>query len=246
MADKMYVAAGMGEFDTRPWSGLRYADSKWSLDIPLIFDRARRYMNAGCNQRRVERTAFPDWDKVGKILDWPDPAYMPLFEHYIDIIHQPWQGDDPPGPGATVLVDIFCACSEKWMYNTANYDKARQMMRAFLALGKTRPWLLFSPGNEMIHPHPSKGSNGGEIARNFMTKVAYPEFVRAGIVPFCFGAKYLRVPDKNGQPGGNGPIEFQSADAEKFWSEDVKLSIHRPVHKVRDSKSEKLIDTIDF
>jgi len=98
----------------------------------------------------------------------------------------------------------------------------------------------------MIHPHPSKGSNGGEIARNFMTKVAYPEFVRASIVPFCFGAKYLRVPDKNGQPGGNGPIEFQSADAEKFWSEDDKLGIKRVVHKVRDRKSENLIDTIDF
>ena len=192
MADKMLIVAGGTPFDTRPFGGLKYDGSTFSLNKPKIFNNARKLNNAGGNYRRVWRCGYPSWDGMGKILDWKDPQYFPLMREYLSIIHQPIQGAGATQlpPGARIWFELFDGFADEAYLS--NPSEARKMIQAMFANLGDIPYLDFSTGNEL---------NSKDWC-DFVEFVIFPEFleVEAGKVQailtsqncFCLGKHILR------------------------------------------------------
>ena len=226
--DKIYIIKGLVDFLTAPAGVLNVIDGKVVLNKQKAFNRARIMRNAGSNMERILRRGLVSWG-AERAFDFEDEGYWPIMREYIEILHQPFQGENPP-PGADVWFEIFDGCSEDWMYQ--DYTKARRLIReAFDNLGHL-PYVKFGVGNEM--------NKAG--AREFCRDIVFPEFKQAGKKPFAFGAMYKR----QNPPGKPGPLEWQKYEAEKVWDEKTALAIYRPVHHVRDERSEDLIDTVEF
>lgn len=224
MSDKVLISyAPMADFSTAPWGVLQVIDGKVTLNKPKAFNRARRMLNAGANMFRVLRRGV--WSTEVP-FDWEDAGYFDRLREYVGILHQPYQNGGT-GSGAIVQVEVFDGCSETWMYDQANYEKARRLMRAMFANLGDLPYVRFGVGNEM---------NQAESVA-FVREVAYPEFKAAGLKPISLGAMYSRNEDV---------LEKQKAEASLAWDDETSFAIYRPVHGVRDKGSVFLTDTIDY
>ena len=229
MSDRIKIISGLGDFNTSPSGVLRVVDGKITLDKVKAFNRARRYTNAGVNTWRILRRGI--WS-IDKPFDFEDEGYWTLFKEYVEILHQPFQGTRGFPPGADVWIEIFDGCSEDWMYDPANYERARKLMRGmFNALGGL-PYVKFGVGNEVSSPY----------ARAFVRDCVYPEFKLASRKPFAYGASYVR----QNPPGSKGPLEWQAYESENAFDYETMLTIYRPVHSVKDSSSMNLIDTVKY
>ena len=220
--DKMIISATGTPFDTRSFSGLKYDGSKFSLDVPRIFNNSRKLLNAGANYERVLRCGYASWDGMGQTLDWQDSDYFPLMRQYLELRHQPFQGANPP-PGKRIWFEMFNGNEDKNLL--ADPLKARIMMQTLFSNLGDLIYVDFSVGNEM------------ESAEwcEFVINVVYPEFKSAGRIPFAYGASHC-------QPGMPfGPMEKQKAAYDKLAGEDAALKVWRPVHGVCDSNSENLL-----
>jgi hypothetical protein len=232
MSDRIRIISGLlGDFSTAPWGCLKVEGGKVTLDNVKAFNRARRMLNSGANQFRILRrnqwsADFP--------FDWQDEGYWPMLREFVQILHQPYQEPAGAGQGADVWIEIFDNCSDDkdWMYDPHQWPKAEALIRAMFENLGDLPYVKFGTGNELNSPD----------ARAFVRESVFPEFKKAGRVPFSFGAVYQRT----NPPGSPGPLEWQKYEAEKRWDEQTALSIYRPVHGVRDSSSMNLIDTVKF
>ncbi len=228
MNDRIYITFGLGDFNTSPGGVLKVVDNRVVLDREKTFNRFRRMLNCGANTIRVLRRGI--WG-VKKPFDFEDEGYWPVFREFIELIHSPYQGVNPPG-GADVWVEIFDGCSEDWMYDPANRDRARKLIQQMFSVLGGLPYVKFGVGNEV----------SSQYARAFVRELVYPEFKAASRVPFAYGASYIR----QNPPGSTGPLEWQKYEAEAAWDEQTALSIYRPVHSVKDATSMNLIDTVKY
>jgi hypothetical protein len=213
----------MADFSVYPWGILRIVNDKVDLDRPKAFNRARLMLHSGANMFRILRRGV--WS-IDREFDWETPGYWELFREYIQILHDPSQ-ENETGVGAKVLVEIFDGCSEDWMFDPANYGKARKLVRAMFANLGDLPYVLFGAGNEMNH----------RDNRAFVNAVTFPEFKKAGRVPYSYGAMYSENDDY---------LEDEKYDAGNFWSDDVKDRIVRQVHGVKDASSINLIHSVEY
>ena len=228
MSDKIFIAFGLGGFNTSPGGVLEVIDGTVKLNKVKEFNEARVILNAGANYRRILRRGI--WSIV-QPFDWEDDGYWPLMREYVSILHQPYQNGGP-GAGARVLFEIFDGCSESWFYDPANYEKARQLIRASFANLGNLGFIDFGIGNEV----------SAAEARMFCRDCVLPEFKSAGRVPFSYGASYIR----QNPFGSPGPVERQKQEAETCWDEPTALSIFRPVHGIKDENSINGVDTLNF
>jgi len=231
MSDKIKIISGLlGDFSTAPWGCLKVIDGKIVLDKNKAFNRARRLLNSGANTFRILRRNV--WSAEVQ-FDWEDKGYWPMLREFVQILHQPIQGDPGARSGTDVWIEIFDNCSpdKDWMYDPHHWPKAEALIRAmFKNLGHF-PFVKFGVGNEMI----------GE-GRSFVRQCVFPEFKKAGLVPFSYGSVYQRM----NPLGSPGPLEWQKYEAEKCWDEQTALSMYRPVHGIKDAGSWDLIDTVRF
>lgn len=222
--DKFYIVHGLNEFSTAPYGVLTYKDGKVELDEVKAYNRARRMLNAGCNMFRRLRTCPVEWGAPVR-FDWTDEGYFKLLRRYCEILHQPHQLAAHPGPGAIVRIALFDGCSERWMYDSPAL--ARSLMQRFFFEFKGMDYVRFDVGNEMNDAR----------AEKFVREVVFPEFQKAGLRPFSYGAIYSQK--DNAQ-------EHEKQQAELFWDAPTMLSIVRQVHNVRDDESETLLEALDY
>jgi len=228
MSDKLLILySPLADFSTAPWGILRVIDGKVTLDATKAFNRARRMLNAGANMFRILRQGV--WE-VARLYDRDDTGYWDTLREYLAILHQPYQTPGL-GQGADVLIEIFDGCSESWFYDKANYPKARKLMQKMFGELAYLPYVKFGVGNELNKPE----------SVDFVEKVAYPEFIKAKIMPFTYGATYKRT-----DPPSAGLLEKQKAKADQAWQGETSKTIYRAVHGVMDAKSENLLDTFEF
>jgi len=241
MTDKIYIIKGLIDFLTAPAGVLNVIDGKVVLNKQKAFNRSRIMRNAGSNMERILRRGLVSWG-AERTFDFEDEGYWPVMREYVQILHQPYQGESPP-PGADVWFEIFDGCSEDWMYQ--DYAKARRLIReAFDNLGHL-PYVKFGVGNECNLKDPKKKKTDPDTYNNlraWVRECVFPEFKQAGKKPFAYGAMYKR----QNPPGKPGALEWQKYEAEKIWNEKTALAIYRPVHHVRDEMSGDLTDTVDF
>jgi hypothetical protein len=230
-ADKIKIIHGLGGFNTSEHGELNVVDGKVVLDKVKAFNRARKMLNSGANTFRILRRGI--WD-VEKIFDWENDGYWPLLREYVGILHQPFQGANPPS-GADVLIEIFDGCSETWMYE--DYVKAKKLIRSMFANLGNLPYVKFGVGNELNKDTVLKNGTHQQEARKLCREVVYPEFKNAGKIPFTYGASICH-------PGTPGPVEWQKYEAEAAWDEKTALAIYRQIHGVMDDTSEELIVSV--
>ncbi|MFA5284148.1 MAG: hypothetical protein WC347_00995 [Smithellaceae bacterium] len=224
MNDKIWIGySPLADFSTAPWGVLKMVDGKVTFDHDKAFNRARLMLNAGANIFRILRRGI--WE-TAQAFDFEDEGYFPLLREYIICVTDPDQFGTSTGSGATVWIDLFDGCSEDWMYDPANWERARSLMRQMFANLKDLP-VVFGIGNEMNHPD--------SIA--LVRDVVIPEFQAAGLKPFSFGATYSTVDDW---------LEKQKPLVGLAWGDDQENRTYRCVHGVMDANSVNLIDTVDY
>lgn len=234
MRDRFLILySPMADFSTAPWGVLEVVDGKVVLDEAKAFNRARLALDSGANMFRILRRGV--WS-IQVPFDCEDVDYWNLFRRYLSILHMPVQGTWYLD-GADVLVEIFDGCSESWMYDPANYGKARQLIQAMFSHLGDLPYIKFGMGNEMQKAE----------SVEFAEKVVYPEFKLAGRIPFSYGATYSTKDDL---------VEKQKAKASLAWNppgapdyeigDAVAESIYKQVHGVRDKDSIHLTDTVSY
>ena len=226
MKDRILILqSGLADYSASPWGVLRVVNGIVVLDKAKAYNRARRALNAGTNYFRILRHA--DWAVLpGQEFDLEDPGYFPTLRDYLAILHQPCQGT-PTGQGARIVLELFDNCSEKWMYDPANYPKARNLCQIFFAQLADLDFVDFGAGNEL---------NRSESTALFRD-VIIPEFDKVGKLPFSYGPSYSFK---------DGPelIVDHKQEASKKWGDDISFAIYKQVHGVRDSNSESLIQAV--
>jgi len=233
--DKIRIVSGqLGDFSTAPWGVLKVVDGKVILDRAKALNRSRQMLNAGANTIRILRRN--QWSSPVP-FDIDDEGYWPMFKEFIGIIHQPYQNGGS-GAGADIHVEIFDNCSDdkSWMYDSANYDRARSIIRAMFTNLGDLPYVKFGIGNEIDSPGDS------HFGQAFVRDCVYPEFRATGRVPYSLGGTYIR----QNPLGSKGPLEWQAYEAENAFGYEAMLTIFRPVHGVKDETSQNLIDTVQF
>jgi len=238
MSDKIFIAFGLGGFNTSP-GGVLYVrpDGEVDLDRVYAFNEARVVLNAGANYRRILRRGLVAWGAVVP-FDWKNEdgsineKYWPLMREYLQIIHQPYQDGSGPGAGARILFEIFDGCSESWFYDPANYGEAQELIWAsFNNLGDL-DFVDFGLGNE---------TNAMPEARTFARNCALPVFKSAGWLPLSYGGTHQQRPDYSVP----GPCEAQKQELEALWqAEAPALFPFRQVHGILDDQSQALVDTL--
>lgn len=224
MTDKFRIGfSPLADFSTAPWGVLKVVDGVVVLDEEKAFNRSRKAWNAGGNLQRILRRGI--WETVLP-FDFDSPGYFYTLKRYCEVVHQPVQGP-PTGEGAVIQIDLFDGCSETWMYDPANWQKCRDLMRGMFETFKDVPYVVFCPGNEMNTPE----------SVPFVRDLVFPEFQLAGRIPFATGACYSRNDDW---------LEFQKKESAIRWGDEVESHIYRSVHGVMDRDSFPLTDTVGF
>ena len=223
MSDKLLILySPRADFSTARWGVLHLVDDKIDLNRPKAFNRSRLMLDCGVNAQGVIRRGVWELDKYsnGKeaTFDWEDKGYFDLLREYAAILHQPYQKVGK-GKGADVVIDIFDGCSETWMYS--DLAKAKRLMQTFFGELAYLPYVKFS-FNELNKPP----------ALAFVKEVAYPEFKRAKIMPFTYGASA----DPNDRL-----LENQKGAADRIWQMETTRIIWRAVHGVLDEKGENFV-----
>ena len=195
------------------------------LDKVKAFNRARLALNSGANFFRILRHA--PW-AVEKEFDWEDQDYFPTLREYLAILHNPCQGLSA-GQGARVVIELFDNCSEKWMYDPANYEKARTLCRTFFAQLADLDYVDFGAGNEL---------NKSESTALFKN-VIIPEFDKVGKFPFSYGPSYSFK---------DGPdlIVDHKQEASKKWGDDASFAIYKQVHGIKDKNTDSLKQSVEW
>jgi len=224
MTEKIWIAySPLSDFSTSPWGVLKVADGKVVLDHDKAFNRSRLMLNAGANIFRILRRGI--WETM-QAFDFEDEGYFPMLREYVLCVTDPDQYGTSAGVGAVVWIDIFDGCSETWMYDPANWERARMLMRGLIANLRDLP-VVFGIGNEMNHP------DSIPLIRDVMI----PEFQAAGLKPFSLGASYSTADDW---------LEKQKPLIGLAWGDDQENRTYRCVHGVRDASSQTLIDTVGY
>ena len=224
MSDKILsIYSPRADFSTAEWGVLHLVDDKIKFNKPKAFNRSRRVLTCGVNTQGILRRGVWELAKYsnGKeaTFDWEDKGYFDLLREYAAILHQPYQKTGA-GKGADVVIDIFDGCSESWMYSDP--AKAKKLMQTFFGELAYLSYVKFS-FNEL---------NKDPQALNFVKEVAYPEFKRAKIMPFTYGAS--ANPDSR-------LLENQKGQADRIWQMETTRIIWRAVHGVLDEKSEGFV-----
>src|SRR3972149_7684440 len=226
MKDKiLLLQSPLADFSTSPWGVLKVVDGIVILDKVKAFNRSRRFLNAGANCFRVLRHA--PW-AIEKEFDWEDPEYFPILKEYLATLHNPCQ-EPSAGQGARIVVELFDNCSEKWMYEPGNYDKARRLCRAFFAQLGDLDYVDFGSGNEL---------NKDESTALFKN-VIIPEFDKVGKIPFSYGPSYSFN-------AGPDLIVDHKQEASKKWGDDTSFAIYKQVHGIRDENSENRFQAVEW
>ena len=182
MTDKIRIGfAPLANFSTAPWADLIIVDGKVTVNVEKTFNWARMMLNNGANIIRLLRRGI--WETVVG-FDFESPDYFSVLKDHAAIVHQPAQGE-VKGEGATVWIEVFDGCSEEWMYDPAQWERARNLLRGLLSTFKDVPYVVFGMGNEMNRP---------EVVP-LVQQVIVPEFQAAGMKPFSFGAIYSTTDD---------------------------------------------------
>jgi len=226
MKDKILIFhSPLCDFSTSPWGVLKVVDGQVKLDSVKAFNRARRMLDSGVNMFRILRHA--GWSVV-KEFDWKDTDYFPVLREYLITLHNPCQGASV-GQGARVVIELFDNCSEQWMYDKANYDEARSLIRAFFAQLADLDFVDFGAGNEM----------NKDASTALFRDVIIPEFDKVEKFPFSYGPSYSfnKGPDL---------IVDHKQEASKKWGDAASFAIFKQVHGIKDKDTDSLIQSVEW